>query len=94
MGVYPSKIYCQYVNLAYVIQLQNGFSLPKQTKDLDPSYLPKQSKDLDPSYKTILDLWDCFGRENLCVITEEMKRYGSLLVLTVPFDRNLTVFPR
>ena len=25
--------------------------------------LPKQSKDLDPSYKTDLDIWDCFGRK-------------------------------
>ena len=25
--------------------------------------LPKQSKDLDPSYKMDLDFWDCFGRK-------------------------------
>ena len=29
-------------------------------------------KDLDPSYKTDLDLWDCFERKNLCLITEEI----------------------
>ena len=29
-------------------------------------------KDLDPSYKTDLDLWDCFGRKKLCLITEEI----------------------
>ena len=28
-------------------------------------FLPKQSKDLDPSYKTDLDLWDCLGRVKL-----------------------------
>ena len=32
--------------------------------------LPKQ--DLDPSYKMDLDLWDCFGRKKLCLITEEI----------------------
>ena len=30
-------------------------------------------KDLDPSYKTDLDLWDCFGRKNLRLITEEIR---------------------
>ena len=30
-------------------------------------------KDLDPSYKTDLDLWDCFGRKKLCLITEEIR---------------------
>ena len=30
-------------------------------------------KDLDPSYKTNLDLWDCFGRKKLHLITEEMR---------------------
>ena len=29
-------------------------------------------KDLDPSYKMDLDLWDCFGRKKLCLITEEI----------------------
>ena len=27
--------------------------------------LPKQSKNLDPSYKMDLDLWDCLGRVKL-----------------------------
>ena len=30
------------------------------------------SKDLDPSYKMDLDLWVCFGRTKLCLITEEI----------------------
>ena len=30
-------------------------------------------KDLDPSYKMDLDLWDCFGRKKLCLITEEIR---------------------
>ena len=32
-------------------------------------------KDLDSSCKAGLDFWDCFGRKNLCLITEET-RYG------------------
>ena len=30
-------------------------------------------KNLDPSYKMDLDFWDCFGRENLCFITKELR---------------------
>ena len=30
-------------------------------------------KDLDPSYKMDLDLWDCFGRKKLHLITEEIR---------------------
>ena len=30
-------------------------------------------KDLDPSCKMDLDLWDCFGREKLCLITAEIQ---------------------
>ena len=30
-------------------------------------------KDLDPSYKTDLDLWYCFGRKTLSLITEEIR---------------------
>ena len=30
-------------------------------------------KDLNLSYKTDLDLWDCFGMKNLCLITEEIQ---------------------
>ena len=30
-------------------------------------------KDLDPSYKMDLDLWDCFERKNLRLITEEIR---------------------
>ena len=30
-------------------------------------------KDLDPSYKMDLDLWDCFGRKNLRLLTEEIR---------------------
>ena len=30
-------------------------------------------KDLDPSYKMDLDFWDCFGRKNMCLITEEIR---------------------
>ena len=29
-------------------------------------------KDLDPSYKMDLDLWDCFGRNKLHLITQEI----------------------
>ena len=29
------------------------------------SFLPKQSKNVDPSYKMDLDLWDCLGRVKL-----------------------------
>ena len=29
-------------------------------------------KDLDPSYKMYLDIWDRFGRKELCPITEEI----------------------
>ena len=29
--------------------------------------LPKQSKNLDPSYKTDLDLWDSLGRAKLII---------------------------
>ena len=29
-------------------------------------------KDQDPSYKMDLDFWDCFGSNNLCLITEEI----------------------
>ena len=35
--------------------------------------LPNNPKDLDPSYKMDLDLWGCFGREKLCLITEEIR---------------------
>ena len=28
-------------------------------------FLPKQSKNLDPSYKMDIDLWDCLVRVNL-----------------------------
>ena len=35
------------------------------------------AKDLDPSYKMDLDFWDCFGREKLCLISEEI-RYTKL----------------
>ena len=28
--------------------------------------------DLDPSLKTDLDLWDCFGRKIICLITKEI----------------------
>ena len=38
-------------------------------------------KDLDLSYKMDLDLWDCFGRKNLCLITEEI-RY---IIIMKPF---------
>ena len=36
--------------------------------------LPFQNnlKDLDPSYKTDLDLWDCFGRKKVHLISEEI----------------------
>ena len=34
--------------------------------------LHKQSQDLDLSYKTDLDFWDCFGRKQLRLITEEI----------------------
>ena len=30
-------------------------------------------KDLDPSYQKNLDFWDCFGRNKLCLITEEIR---------------------
>ena len=30
-------------------------------------------KDLDPSYQTDLDFWDCFGRNKLRLITEEIR---------------------
>ena len=30
-------------------------------------------KDLDPSCKMDLDLWDCFGRKKICLITEEIR---------------------
>ena len=36
--------------------------------------LLKQSQNLDPSYKTDLDFCDCFGRVNICLITEEYYR--------------------
>ena len=32
--------------------------------------LPKQSKDLDPSYKMDLDLWDSFGGKSPCLMEE------------------------
>ena len=51
-------------------------------------FLPKQSKNLDPSYKTDLDLWDCLGRKkNLsdlwdCLGRKKnlsyMKKYGNV----------------
>ena len=36
--------------------------------------LPFQNslKDLDPSYKTDLDLWDCFERKKICLISKEI----------------------
>ena len=38
------------------------------------NFFPFQNnpKDLDPSYKTDLDFWDCFGKEKLHLITEEI----------------------
>ena len=30
-------------------------------------------KDLDPSYKTDLDLWDCFGREKIHLISKKIR---------------------
>ena len=30
-------------------------------------------KDVDPSFKMDLDFWDCFGKKNLRLITEEMQ---------------------
>ena len=40
-------------------------------------------KDLDPSYKTNLDLWDCFGRKNLCLITEEIRYTDQCVFLLI-----------
>ena len=34
-------------------------------------------KGLDPSYKTDLDFWNCFGRKNLRLITEEKRQATS-----------------
>ena len=31
------------------------------------------AKDQDPSYKMDLDFWDSFGREKLCLISEEIR---------------------
>ena len=45
-------------------------------------------KDLDPSYKTDLDLWDCFGRKKLRLITEEIRYIFeiSLEMEKIPFS--------
>ena len=49
-------------------------------------------KDLDPSYKMDLDLWDCFGRKNLHLITEEIRyNFCNLLFALVDImDYSLT----
>ena len=41
--------------------------------------LPKQSKYLDPSYKMGLDFRNCFGRKKLHLITEEIRYILTLL---------------
>ena len=70
MEVFPPK-QSQSLVLSYKMDLEfwvvwKGFSLPKDPKNLDPSYLFQNNpKNLDPSSKMDLDFWDCFGRENL-----------------------------
>ena len=39
-------------------------------------------KDIDPSYKMDLDLWDCFGKKKLHLITEETEE-GIFIVICV-----------
>ena len=46
---------------------------------LQPFTLPKQSKYLDPSYKMGLDFRNCFGRKKLHLITEEIRYILTLL---------------
>ena len=46
-------------------------------------------KDLDPSYKTDLDLWDCFGRKKLRLITEEIGYHNHS---GVGFIQTLVIF--
>ena len=49
-------------------------------KTTNQQVLPFQNnlKDLDPSYKTDLDLWDCFGRKKIRLVSEEI-RYDIVL---------------
>ena len=45
-------------------------------------FLPKQSKNLDPSYKTDLDFWDCFGRVKL--VLQHKKHIYSAFIWVFP----------
>ena len=61
--------------------IKQGFPLSKMTAELRINLkefkyeigIPYQNnpKNLDPSYKMDLDFWDCFGREKVCLMTEE-----------------------
>ena len=48
-------------------------------------------KDLDPSYKTDLDLWDCFRRKNLCLLTEKIRYLGHNDIVISFFTGSITV---
>ena len=61
--------------------IRRGFHLSRMTTNKSVlcnfaiiQVLPFQNnlKDLDPSYKTDLDLWDCFGRKKIHLISEEI----------------------